>query len=922
MTFHFLLSLVCASLFILPIHADDTLQQSQAQRLAAELGNPVYEKRDAASRSLWLMGEAARPVLELTLQQGNAEAVRRAQLILERFNLGLYPETPPEILELVRQFRTDNEAEQLNVVTKLIQMRERGLPTLQGLLRSQAPTLNRVDLSADYCTILRETIPRMLWKGEDDLVESFLAIHLNGFSTQGWLDYAMFAQSRGHLPAMIQAFEAKPNRSVVHSLALVYLYRVNGQSDKALSLARTLKMDAKSATLLAKFDPYHTNPVDKAVLALLEDRGDWAELVKRNNGQRPEIAAVNTYSLRLAGRDDIVQKHLDAQAVGDGAPPPYPGRPSDDALSLLVNGRPEAGIELIRQAGTMPHIVADLLAVRLEFDRLLKMLESEQAVQETDMQKSLRRDRLAELLAKLGKRDEAEAIFNSEMKDKPDEALPFMQLIRSEMRSQRRDLACDHLATLLSWTIRNDPDIEDPEVFELIFDEDSDHALQWWYRLTANDRSDETPQMRMRLIDKLLHGLATETELADAIKRFRPTPNALPNAPQLSVATTEQVHALAVVQWAHGQRDAAIATLSREADQLAAMLPQPKEPASLIGHDPNGSRSWVFGTDERFVFWTELGDMLMEVNRPAEAAKRYQQGLAYDPSNPILHFLRGQALLAAGQTAEGNRWIAISHRVKLGDPLWRGRFLLELLNRDYDADARIELEQLESCSWISLKYLGNVWSQMSSAAIRFGDFETASRYDQRAIHFMLANDAAAYVEGFAYLRAPIEAQAHHACGLLAEGKVDAAVAEAKACLQTLPGYDELVISMVPELDKRGRKADADALFQTVWNAYLDVVKAYPKSAWGMANAAWTAAGCNRELDAALTYARRAVELAPNDPRFQEALAEVLFRKQDRKAASIIMERLLAEHWRNQHYKKQLTRYRSGPFASPIPDHDE
>ncbi len=141
-------------------------------------------------------------------------------------------------------------------------------------------------------------------------------------------------------------------------------------------------------------------------------------------------------------------------------------------------------------------------------------------------------------------------------------------------------------------------------------------------------------------------------------------------------------------------------------------------------------------------------------------------------------------------------------------------------------------------------------------------------------------------------------------------------------MRTLPGYDELVISMVPELDRRGRRADADALFQTVWNAYLGVVEAHPKSAWGMANAAWTAAGCNRELDAALKHARRAVELEPNDPRFQEALAEVLFRKKDRKAASTIMETLLAEHWRNQHYKKQLTRYRSGPFDSPIPDHDE
>ena len=920
----FSLNLIVLILFNLPLQADDTIQQSKAERLAQQLGHPIYDQRDAASRELWQMGEPARPALEATLQTGNAEAVRRARSILERFNLGLYPETPIEIQELVRQFQGNELEKQIAIIGKLIQQREKGVQALRGLLRSRSLSVQQFTLSQAYGTMLRKAVPVMLWNGEADLAESFLEIHLDGLSQQGWLDYALFARSRSHLDEMIRALERKLSRETVRSMVLVYLYRVNGQSDKALSLLQTLKLSPGTLSALARLEPQGFRMPTMIQRALFEDRGDWAKLLALGNGKQPETAAVRTFAWRLAGRDDIVQQHLDIQAQNNGASSRYGIRPSDDALSLLVNGRPDAGIELMRKAGTNLHILADVLVMRMEFDRLLTLLQAEQATQKDPLRKGLCRARLAELLAKLGRTQEAEAIFNVDAKFNPNEGegMAFEQLIRSEVRIQRFDLACDHLATMFSRMIRNDPSIEERETFETVFGADSDTAVEWWLRLSAQEKASETPQQRMRLVYKLLHGQADAAELAEAIKRFRPKSEMIGNRPAFNFATPGEALALAVVQRAHGHLDAAIATLTKQADELAEAQPTPKEPFTAEETEARGSRGWVFGTDERFVFWVELGETLMDKNQPAEAAKRYLQGLAHDPGNPILHFLRGRALLADGQTVEGNRWITLSHQVTLGDPQWRARFLLELLNRGETAEVRIEMEQLQRCSWISVRYLGNVWSQMASAAMHLGEYTTASALDNRAIHFMLSNDAVSYLEGYAYLKAPIEARSHHARALLARGNVDAALVEAKECLRTLPGYDNLAIGMVPELDTLNRKADADALFRTVWEANVNLLKKHPKSAWAMASAAWVAAGCNRELDTGLNYARRAVELEPGNPAYQETLAEVLFRRHDRAAASAIMETLLAKHWRNRHYKRQLTRYRNGSFDSSIPDHDE
>ena len=121
--------------------------------------------------------------------------------------------------------------------------------------------------------------------------------------------------------------------------------------------------------------------------------------------------------------------------------------------------------------------------------------------------------------------------------------------------------------------------------------------------------------------------------------------------------------ALAAAYRAAGKPDDAIAALVEVADKLAKAADD--EEARSARRYAAGSRGWVFGIDERFRFWVELGDLLVEQGRHKDAATRLEQGWRRYPDNPVLLYLSGRALRrpatrrrAAGERTwpTGSRW--------------------------------------------------------------------------------------------------------------------------------------------------------------------------------------------------------------------------------------------------------------------------
>src|SRR5439155_18081334 len=148
-----------------------------------------------------------------------------------------------------------------------------------------------------------------------------------------------------------------------------------------------------------------------------------------------------------------------------------------------------------------------------------------------------------------------------------------------------------------------------------------------------------------------------------------------------------------------------------------------------------------------------------------------------------------------------------------------------------------------------------------------------------------------------------------------------ALAEARTGLAVLPGNIELGLGLIPDLDKAGKKKEADELYGKIKAAYEGALADYGSSADLRNSLAWTQVNCNRDLDDALKHAQKAVDVAPKTAGYIDTLAEVYFRKKDRAKALELMKQCAALEPSNPYFRKQLERFEKKPFDSPLPDEE-
>ncbi len=102
---------------------------------------------------------------------------------------------------------------------------------------------------------------------------------------------------------------------------------------------------------------------------------------------------------------------------------------------------------------------------------------------------------------------------------------------------------------------------------------------------------------------------------------------------------------------------------------------------------------------------------------------------------------------------------------------------------------------------------------MRARANLVGDYPLAELCGQRSLFVVLRTPGVYFVDTVGYLNVPLELLVFRAKGELAAGKIDEAMATARRVLEICPGHLDLVNGMVPQLDKRNRKKEADELFQ-------------------------------------------------------------------------------------------------------------
>jgi tetratricopeptide (TPR) repeat protein len=304
------------------------------------------------------------------------------------------------------------------------------------------------------------------------------------------------------------------------------------------------------------------------------------------------------------------------------------------------------------------------------------------------------------------------------------------------------------------------------------------------------------------------------------------------------------------------------------------------------------------------------GDWAAERGDFAKAAEWYGRAWNLDRTRSAALYLRAWALGKAGWTRRASDLTELARAIPLGDVYRRYEAVRLLHRRGMTAALAREADVLRRTTRVDMSRLA------ADEAVRGGDYLAAAALRERS----LFNFSGTYEQGepAAYLRLPHIVHGERARGLLAKGDVAAAEREIATCRTLLPGDVMLPINVVPELERRGMKARADELYGESKHAVEAVLAKYPDSANDHNNLAWLQVNCGRELDDAMSHARRAVELKPKNAAYLDTLAEVQYRRGEFDEAIKTMKRCQELQPGVPRHREQIDRFEAGKRGEQRP----
>ncbi len=120
----------------------------------------------------------------------------------------------------------------------------------------------------------------------------------------------------------------------------------------------------------------------------------------------------------------------------------------------------------------------------------------------------------------------------------------------------------------------------------------------------------------------------------------------------------------------------------------------------------------------------------------------------------------------------------------------------------------------------------------------------------------------------------------------------------------------------PALRKAGMTARHDRWFEQTWKVLEEVVQRFPDGANSMNTAAWTASRANRRLDEAERMLSQALELSPGTPAYLDTMAEIHFARGDRDTAVEWSQKAVKQAPGMLTITRQYERFRAGDFPEP------
>ncbi len=861
---------------------------AQIAQWIGQLGDTDFDIREKAADSLWRAGLAAEEALKKAQMSEDVEVRRRAEEILGRFRLGIFPDSPKQVIDLSAEYNAADPSVRGPILKKFLAMGNQGLLALHRLLGQEDKSIRR-EMVDQFAAVLPTALMRLYQdKNLDEKALEDLVLLVGQYGQRGQAVLTGWAMATGRDKVWLQRitkeeapFKGWEKKRLLEATA--WLARASGDNATAVAASRELVKVAPPDVNRFGQEGGETFNSRNLLASLLMEQANWAELYKLPLGDENdpgEKLGMKATFARLAGDKagfDEAIKQLVEQAgrESEGERVSYPAR------VLFLNGMSAEAVAILSRSDARP-AAFEILAAQMRLKEAFDLA--------ADSRKDNRHDQPlldlleAKTLYLLGEKKKGAALFDQYAAQLQAGAEPvwYEALIEQQVLAGRTDEACLHAANIFrlgsidGWRTR---------LFFRLFGENQGEAEIWWQHLRAIEP--EAPyEHHLKTMIGLLNGRLPKDKLEGELKSVEKALKKQPGHDGLRLAAAETAKKAGLDDW---------------------------EARLLEG----GQRALVA---------VMQGDLQAGKGDWAKALEQYKTACQREPENALAWILQGRAMLALAKTSpvqakeletEGKRLLELSLRLPLGDEAARSSLVTALTKRGLQEDARRQSALLMAVSTPGTYQSGNAYRQLAQDAERREAFSEAARYQELSLLRCLSRQVS-FVFPSAYVAVPAQVHRLKARGMLSKGDLEGAKTEMALCQTLMPRDVELPILMLDELTRRGKKAEADALYQESLTAHETLLKAHPDCAWARNSAAWLMACCKRDLPRAVEHATKATQLSPQSAGYWDTLAEARFQNGDTPGAIEAQKKALALEPKRVYYRRQLERFESGDRNSPRP----
>jgi predicted Zn-dependent protease len=840
-------------------------------RAINELKSDDFQVREAATKRIWQMGRLAEPFLRKAVAQDSAELHYRGKRVLGEFKLGLYPDTPENIRNLVQAYRTGNNNDKQLAINNLIRLGETDI--LIRLVKQEKDSDIRATVATRIAANVEEKAPELIYSDQLEKAEELL--ELAALSTPGMRSYAAFLLQAGKLDAAIKAQRELIDDSRTDAELLAWMLRTRGDFTEAEQIFTKLGDNTRS----------------RETRVAAGDLQAYAEMFTDPNRPAADTLGFAAAAARLTGD---MEKFERITADIEQYARAHPDELDRCLNALIINGDFKRAFRL---AGEMNRTeVANMETWRYRFDEAFKALgvtedgapyrqwlegfkdnfkiTSEKQIDAAIMPAV----KVTEGCILTGQLEEAQRIMRETAALLEARKASLLPLIYRESQLKLNKLALKHAESAMKLEIEGD-------VIETLFQEVDEAGTRRCWEQISRTFSDEPTVARLERMTALF-----DTNQQEALRDKR----------------EETIDALVASAKAAPQREAGQA-LWQSVAYLGRLHGQWELAAMATGN-------WVqlLGNE---VLWFNLmayGDILMSAGKPQMAVEQYDKAWKMEPSNPALLYLKALALHGAGEADSAASLKKKASLMAIGD-ITKRHYLAYYMWLHNDQEMAREQDRL-------ILRLANPREGAHPEALRRrsadlklngNSREAATALECYMLSMMQPVNQSSVISRKAALGYAMDLGTLQAKHALESGKAADAAAQI-ARLQEINSSDSSMLEdMYQLLVDAGKQKEADNLFATTYATCKSVADRFPGRAQHHNNLAWLLSRCAKQLDEALKHANRAVGSEPENGAFLDTLAEVHFQLGNRKKAVELSEKAVVILNDDAQVRRQLERFKNG-----------